>query len=238
MHDYKSLMNKNNLIFDCIADKYDLLNHTLSFGQDIFWRRKVIDFIPDKPDMNLLDLATGTADQLIAILKKCPNIGQATGIDNAKNMLNIARKKMASLKLNKRIRLLKEDITHLKIPANSIDIITISFGIRNIPDFRFSLAEMYRILKKRGILIILEFSIPANKIVRNIYLFYFRHILPKIGSIISGEKKAYYYLNKSVEEFPCGENFKMILNQAGFKKVQMKPLSLGIATIYSAKKIK
>ena len=220
--------------FDNISKKYDLLNHWLSFGQDILWRKKVTQYIPVRANLKLLDMATGTADQLIALVKKCKNIDLAIGIDIARNMLDIAKNKIVKLNINDKVTLINENINHLSFKNNSIDIITISFGIRNSTDMQNTLSEIYRVLKPSGILIILEFSIPRNRFIRKIYLFYFRYILPKIGSLVSGDSDAYYYLNQSVEKFPYGINFVTILEKAGFINIQERLLHFGIATIYCA----
>ena len=223
-------------LFDNIAKKYDLLNHILSFGQDILWRKNVIKFISNRQNIKLVDLATGTGDQLITIVNKCHNVSSAIGIDIAQNMLNIAKQKFKKLHLHNKISLINANILELGLSDNCIDIISISFGIRNIAGIQQSLSEIYRVLKPSGNLIILEFSIPQNRIMKRIYLFYFRQILPKIGSWISGNKNAYHYLNQSVEEFPYGDDFVKILTKEGFKKIQTKLLLNGIATIYFAEK--
>ena len=117
-----------------------------------------------------------------------------------------------------------------------MDVVTIAFGIRNMPDVQKSLKEMYRVLKKDGRALILEFSLPGNKFVRYMYLLYFRYILPGLGGLLSGDSNAYGYLNKSVEKFPYGSAFIELLEKAGFNKISYRPLTLGIATIYQADK--
>jgi len=224
-------------MFNRIARRYDLLNHLLSLGCDIYWRRKVIKFIPECPDQNLLDLATGTADQIITILKRCKNVTEAIGMDLAENMIKIAKNKIDKHNLGKKVSIEKGDISDIKYSDNSFDLLTISFGIRNVINVQKALSEMYRVTKAGGRVIILEFSLPKINILKTLYLFYFQKILPFLGSVISGDKFAYRYLNKTVESFPYGKNFCNILTEAGFTSVFEYPLTFGIASIYYGEKL-
>jgi len=225
-------------MFDRIAGRYDLLNHLLSFGQDIFWRKKVSQFIPDRTGMQLLDLATGTGDQLISIVKNTNGkISAAIGIDLAEKMLEIGRKKIAENKMQNIAKMQLGNATEINFDKNSFDVLTISFGIRNVTDVKKSLSRMRTVLKNNGRLLILEFSLPQNKLIKNLYLFYFRKILPLIGGLISGDSYAYNYLNKTVETFPFGNDFCALLQNAGFEKVHAYPLTFGIATIYTGDKV-
>ncbi len=223
-------------MFDQIAHRYDFLNHSLSLGQDILWRRRVSKYISGKTFSTFLDIATGTGDQLIRIVNKVNTIQSAVGVDMSRNMLNIGLKKIAKRNIQNRVALVQGDALNLPIYSDSVELITISFGIRNVIDVSKSLDEMFRVMKTEGMLIILEFSIPQNTLFRCFYLFYLRNILPIIGSFISGNKKAYTYLNKTIETFPYGNEFCKIMKQAGFTKITAKPLTFGIATIYCASK--
>lgn len=225
-------------MFDRIARRYDLLNHLLSLGQDIRWRKKVARFLVNKYDQYILDLATGTGDQLLYLFSCSDRIDRALGTDLALKMLDRGREKVKKRKLDDRIVLEEGDAENIQYPDNTFDAVTISFGIRNVMSVERSLSEMYRVLKPAGRVLILEFSIPQNILMRSIYLFYFRYLLPFIGSVISGDGSAYRYLNNTVEGFPYGDAFCQMLRESGFQNVSMYPQTFGIATIYYGDKIK
>lgn len=222
-------------MFDRISGRYDLLNHLLSAGQDIRWRRRIRKFLPPGNNLRLLDIATGTGDQLFSLLKDT-RIEQGTGIDLAEEMLKIGQRKAIKKELTDRVEFSRGDACDLQFPANKFDVATISFGIRNVTDLNKALAEMYRVLKHNGRLIILEFSLPESRFLQQLYLFYFRKVLPAIGTIISGDSYAYRYLNETVETFPFGSDFCNLLVQAGFGNVRFVQLTFGVATIYIADK--
>jgi len=224
-------------MFDRIAGRYDLLNHLLSFGQDIRWRKKVSSILPEKPNQTILDLATGTGDQLFYLLQSSDRIAYATGTDLATEMLARGREKVRQRQLEDVISLQEGDAENIRYEDQSFDALTMAFGIRNVMDVNKSLAEMYRVLKPGGRVIILEFSLPKNIIIKKLYLLYFRYILPFIGGLISGDSYAYRYLNQTVETFPYGKTFCNLLSSQGFEKVEMIPLTFGVATIYYADKI-
>ncbi len=223
-------------MFDRIARRYDLLNHLLSLGQDIRWRKKVARFLVNKYDQYILDLATGTGDQLLYMFSCSDRIDRALGTDLALKMLDRGREKVKKRKLEDRIVLEEGDAENIQYPDNIFDAVTISFGIRNLMSVERSLSEMYRVLKPAGRVLILEFSIPQNILMRSIYLFYFRYLLPFIGSVISGDRYAYRYLNETVEGFPYGDAFCQMLRESGFENVSMYPQTFGIATIYCGDK--
>jgi len=223
-------------MFDRIARRYDLLNHLLSLGQDIRWRKKVTRFLVNKYDQYILDLATGTGDQLLYMFSCSDLIDRALGTDLALKMLDRGREKVKKRKLEDRIVLEEGDAENIQYPDNIFDAVTISFGIRNLMSVERSLSEMYRVLKPAGRVLILEFSIPQNILMRSIYLFYFRYLLPFIGSVISGDRYAYRYLNETVEGFPYGDAFCQLLRESGFQNVSMYPQTFGIATIYCGDK--
>ena len=218
-------------IFDEIASTYDLLNHTLSFGIDIYWRNKMLRHLPNKESINALDLATGTGDVALTLVKD-PRVKKITGIDLSKGMVDIGTQKVKKKGLEKKIFLMLGDGVNIPTGDAAFDLTTISFGIRNFSDPQKSLHDIFRVLKKDGRLMIMEFSIPTNFFVRNLYFFYFRHLLPFIGNIVSKHKDAYTYLNKSVEDFPYGDKFLALMDNAGFKDLKMIPLTFGIATLY------
>ena len=223
-------------MFDRIARRYDLLNHLLSLGQDIRWRKKVGRLLPPGEDQFILDLATGTGDQLLYLFKDNQKIKRAVGIDLAKQMLAKGQIKIQKRKLDDQIALVEGNAQDIPYEDNVFDAATFAFGIRNMSDVDLSIAEIYRVLKPSGRVLILEFSLPANRLIRQLYFIYFRNLLPVLGSVISGDKYAYRYLNQSVETFPYGEDFCELLENGGFKQVKMKKLTFGIATIYYADK--
>ncbi|RMF60071.1 MAG: bifunctional demethylmenaquinone methyltransferase/2-methoxy-6-polyprenyl-1,4-benzoquinol methylase UbiE [Calditrichaeota bacterium] len=224
-------------MFDRIAHRYDLLNRLLSFRQDVVWRKRVVNFLPERNQLHVLDLATGTGDLLIALQENSTRVASGVGIDLAEKMLEIGREKLRKKSLDERLTLQKGDAMAIPFPENTFDVVTIAFGIRNVEDVEKSLKEMYRVLKNKGRVLILEFSLPENRIFRAIYLFYFRNILPRIGGWISGDSTAYRYLNRTVETFPYGKEFCRLLQSAGFKEVSFTPLTFGIATIYQGDKV-
>jgi demethylmenaquinone methyltransferase/2-methoxy-6-polyprenyl-1,4-benzoquinol methylase len=219
-------------IFNRIAKSYDSVNRILSFGLDIGWRKKVNSLLPTSKHVHLLDLATGTADQVIMLCDINPNIEKAMGMDLSEEMLEIGKTKIQ--RFQGKIELQVGDAVNLPVEPSSYDAITMSFGIRNVPDVLQCMKEMHRVLRPTGKTLILEFSLPKNPIIRFGHLFYLRYILPLVGGLISGDYAAYKYLNTSIEAFPYGEEFCALLKQAGFKTVTAHPVTFGIATIYEA----
>ena len=220
-------------MFNRIAKTYDSVNRMLSFGLDVGWRKKVGLLLPQSPNLRLLDLATGTADQVLLLCKEHPNqITNAVGMDLSEGMLSFGREKVKAQQLESVISLQTGDAVNLPVEDTQFDAITISFGIRNVPDVPKALTEMVRVLKPSGKALILEFSMPKNPIVRFGHLFYLRFVLPFVGGLVSGDYEAYRYLNTSIEGFPYGESFAELMRDAGFSTVRCHELSFGIATIY------
>lgn len=219
-------------MFDRIAHRYDVLNRLLSLRQDVVWRKKMHRLILAGENLRLLDIATGTADQIISIIKAVPSVTGATGVDMSEGMLDVGRHKIADLKLDDRVVLKTGDAMSIPEPDQSYDVATMSFGIRNVLNVTEALREIHRVLKPGGRAMILEFSTPSNGLFRPVYFFYLRHILPLIGGMLSGDSKAYRYLNKTIETFPSGQDFCEIMKSAGFTNVKANPLTLGIASIY------
>jgi demethylmenaquinone methyltransferase / 2-methoxy-6-polyprenyl-1,4-benzoquinol methylase len=217
-------------LFDRISKTYDITNTVISFGMDKVWRDLVTSMAGKRKGV-LLDIGTGTGKQLISILSTENNIRNGIGIDLSKDMIDICNKNLKNKKLQDKIIVLLSDSGCLPIKDKSIDLATISFGIRNM-DIKKTLEETIRILKFGGNLLILEFSLPNNLLVRVFYLFYLRHIVPIVGWLFSRDLSAYKYLNKSIENFPYGQDFINILRVAGFKELGEKKLFFGIATIY------
>jgi demethylmenaquinone methyltransferase/2-methoxy-6-polyprenyl-1,4-benzoquinol methylase len=222
-------------MFDRIAHRYDVLNRSLSLGQDVLWRKRMRRHLPPGEQLRVLDLATGTADQLL-YLAGDPRVAGGVGMDLAEQMLAIGREKIQARGEAERLRLETGDAVNVPAPDASADVVTISFGIRNVPDVEQAFREMYRVLKPGGRALILEFSLPRNPVMRRLYLFYFRHVLPRIGAVVSGDAYAYRYLNQTVESFPYGEAFCEWMAGAGFVDCRCQPLTFGIASIYQGDK--
>jgi demethylmenaquinone methyltransferase/2-methoxy-6-polyprenyl-1,4-benzoquinol methylase len=218
-------------IFDDIAQTYDSLNKVLSFGIDIYWRRQIRKNLPQNAEIEVLDLATGTADVPIELIK-APNVNKILGLDLSQGMIDVGNVKIDKKKLTEKITLGIGDGCNLPLEKETWDVTTVSFGIRNFPDCFKGLQEMHRVLKPGGRAMIMEFSLPASWPVRMIYLLYFRYVLPFVGNLFSGHGDAYSYLNKTVEDFPYGEEFLELMRKAGFTKVSARPLTFGIATLY------
>jgi len=223
-------------MFNSIAGRYDFLNRLLSLGQDIRWRQQLKQYLPDRDAQTILDLATGTADVLIALTKNNPKIHQGMGVDPAVKMLEIGRRKIQQEHLDDRLVLQQGDAQALPFIDETFDCVTISFGIRNIPDLRLALLEMYRVTKKGGRVLILEFSKPENPLLKAGHWFYLQTFVPLVGFLFSGNFKAYTYLNQTIQTFPYGDRFCKILKQMGFVEIQAHPLMGGAATIYVAQK--
>lgn len=221
-------------MFNNISQKYDITNTILSFGIHYYWRKKCRDILKKYHPQTILDLATGTADMAIDLTSLQPQ--KIIAADYALNMLNVAQSKIQRKKLQHIIQIKQEDGENLSFDDTSFDAITISFGIRNFENYQKGLQEMYRVLKPNGILLILEFSLPKKLIVRWLYQFYFKFLLPLIAWLMTGDKKAYDYLPNSVAAFPQYEEFCKILQNVGFSKCTYIPLTGGIATIYLAEK--
>jgi demethylmenaquinone methyltransferase / 2-methoxy-6-polyprenyl-1,4-benzoquinol methylase len=223
-------------LFDRIAPTYDLLNRLLSFRRDVAWRRRLVGRISAAQPLAHLDLATGTADVLIAARRGRPGIVRSVGVDLSEQMLAHGRLKVERLGLAQAIELQQGDATALTFSDASFDLATTAFGIRNVMDTPAALGEMLRVLKPDGQALILEFSLPRQRVVRGVYLFFFRHILPRLGGLVSGDRQAYGYLNQTVETYPYGAAFSRLLEDAGFVDVTCTPLTFGIASLYSGRK--
>ena len=229
--DLSSRKQESYKIFDEVAPTYDSLNKLLSFGIDRYWRRQIKRHLPKKSELRILDLATGTADVAL-LLGKNKNVARVDGIDMSKGMIELGKKKAIKRGLQNKVDLYIDDGCQLGHADSSFDVTTVSFGIRNFPDFKKGLSEKFRVLKPGGRAMVMEFSLPSNFFIKAFYLFYFRVILPFVGNMLSGHGDAYSYLNQTVEDFPYGEDFAQAMREAGFQDVRFKPLTFGIATLY------
>lgn len=231
---YNQTENKKKQVtkmFDNIAKTYDSLNNLLSLKIHILWRRNAIKKIKNNPK-KILDIGTGTGDFAI-IAAKYTN-AKIIGVDLSKKMIDVGKRKVNKKNLNKRISFKIADAEKLPFKKNSFDVITSGFVVRNFENMQKGLSEMYRVLNKEGVILILEPSNPSKFPLKQIYNFYFSLILPIIGQIISKDKNAYKYLNKSVKKFPDKNQFILKLNKIGFKKCKYIPLTFGVASLYIA----
>jgi demethylmenaquinone methyltransferase / 2-methoxy-6-polyprenyl-1,4-benzoquinol methylase len=221
-------------MFDNIANRYDLLNSILSLGIHKGWRKKCVNLLRAKNPQSILDVATGTGDFAIECAKLNPK--KITGVDISEGMMQFGREKLKKLELDKRISLEFGNAETLDFADNTFDAIVVGFGVRNFQNLEKGLANLYRILKPGGQLIVLEFSYPKNRVVKGLYNFYFSYITPVVGRIFSKDTRAYSYLTESVKAFPNNENFVEIMTKLNYKNASFEALSLGIAAIYVGEK--
>ena len=221
-------------MFDNIAFRYDFLNSLLSLGIHKGWRRKCIKMLADKNPKHILDVATGTGDFAIAAMKLNPS--KIIGIDISEGMMKFGREKLQKLNLDKVITLQYGDAETCDLPDNSIDAITVGFGVRNFENLEKGLTNMLRILKPGGQLSVLEFSTPRQFPMKQFYKFHFKYITPSVGKLFSKDASAYSYLPESIKAFPDNERFTAILEKVGYKKTSFSSVGLGLAAIYMAEK--
>lgn len=221
-------------MFNNISKKYDFLNHFLSLGIDILWRKKAIKLLKPHQPKVMLDIATGTGDFALEALALNPE--KVIGIDISEGMLAVGKEKMKQRKVDHIITLQLGDSENLPFENDYFDAYTAGFGVRNFENLEKGLAEMLRVLKPNGQAVILEFSKPKKFPIKQLYNFYFNNILPGIGKLVSKDNAAYTYLPESVNAFPEGNDFLVILNQLGYKNAKAIPLMFGIASIYTATK--
>ena len=213
-------------MFGAIARRYDLANHMLSCGIDFYWRKRAATTVASWQPRKIVDLATGTGDLALALQKELPD-AEVTGVDFLPEMLELAQRKGVR-------QTILADAMKLPFPDASFDCVTIAFGLRNMENWRDAIAEMSRVLKRDGHLLVLEFSLPTRSIVRTIYRFYLHRCLPSLASVLTREKSAYDYLGDSIEEFPSGRSMIDLIEATGFQHATFQPMSYGIATIYTA----
>ncbi|MEP7197434.1 MAG: bifunctional demethylmenaquinone methyltransferase/2-methoxy-6-polyprenyl-1,4-benzoquinol methylase UbiE [Saprospiraceae bacterium] len=221
-------------MFDKIAPVYDLLNTLLSLGADKSWRKTAIKLIPQSDSkLNILDVATGTADMAIMACKRFPNY-HFTGLDLSEGMLKIAQKRLKKMDLVSRIELIQGDSEHLPFAENTFDVVMVAFGVRNFENLDLGIDQIYKVIKPGGQIIVLEFSKPRFFPVKQIFNIYFKYVLPLIGKFGSKDPKAYKYLYESVQQFPDYERFVEKLNKAGFTQSNYRPLTFGICCVYNS----
>lgn len=220
-------------MFDNIAPKYDLLNHVLSMKIDVLWRNNLVKWLHKDEPKIILDVATGTGDLAIAVQKETQ--AKVVGLDLSQQMLNVGIEKIKKINLADQISMQKGDAENLPFEDNKFDAVCVAFGVRNFENLEKGLSELKRVVKENKSVYILEFS-KVEGFLGPFYQFYFKNILPQIGKLVSKDNRAYTYLPDSVNAFPFGEKMKNILIETGFKKVEYRKQSFGIATIYKATK--
>jgi demethylmenaquinone methyltransferase/2-methoxy-6-polyprenyl-1,4-benzoquinol methylase len=221
-------------MFDRIAPRYDLLNRLLSAGTDVRWRRQAVDFLDVAPPARVLDLCTGTADLLIEALGRDPRIS-GLGVDLSHRMLGRGAAKVARGGLAARAALAGGDGERLPVRDGAFDGALVAFGIRNVGDPLSAMREVRRALRPGGRFVVLEFSMPEG-VLAVAYRLYFRHVLPRLGGLVSGDASAYSYLPASVARFPGPEAFAALVREAGFEDVRWRCLTFGIACLHRGEK--
>ena len=215
-------------MFGSIARRYDLANHVLSCGIDFYWRRRLAKIVAGWEPRTILDAATGTGDVALALQKTIPT-AEITGVDVLPEMVELARRKGVR-------RTIVADAMSLPFADGSFECLTISFGLRNLPDWAAAVREFARLLNPSGHLLVLEFSLPSTPPLRTMYRFYLHRVVPLLGAGITGHRGAYDYLGDSIEEFPSGEGMLRMLETNGFRNATAEPLTAGIVSIYTAEK--
>ncbi|OQY07076.1 MAG: hypothetical protein B6I25_02545 [Planctomycetales bacterium 4572_13] len=229
-----------HFIFDPMAAKYDRCNHIFSFGVDGRWRKRLIRAVAPYPHQCVLDMCTGTGDVVFSFLKHSP-VQDITGIDISESMINLAQEKQIRFSRrvwmrNKKVSWTLADAARTALVSGSFDAVTCAFGIRNIPDRTATLNEIYRLLKPKGKLGILEFSLPANPLFRIPYKFYLNRLMPLLGQWVVGDKEPLRYLAQSIGHWHTEVDFSTELARAGFKLIRKTPLSGGVAALWLAVK--
>jgi demethylmenaquinone methyltransferase/2-methoxy-6-polyprenyl-1,4-benzoquinol methylase len=222
-------------MFDSIAWRYDFLNHLLSFGVDRYWRRKAVGKISESlKNPRIIDVATGTGDLAIEAMRLDPV--KITGIDISDKMLELAMQKIKAKHLEDVIELVKCDSENICFNDNTFDVAMVAFGVRNFSDPVKGLAEMRRVVRNGGLVVVLEFSKPDGFIFKHLYSFYFKDLLPFTGTLFSRHRNAYRYLNESVTKFADNEKFIQMMKTSGLSEIKQTRMTRGIASIYTGVK--
>lgn len=221
-------------MFNNIAHRYDFMNHFLSLGIDRIWRRKAVNALKSLEPKMLLDIATGTGDFAIALLKLKPK--KIIGMDISKGMLEVGKKKMQERKVDHIIDMQHGDSENLPFESETFDAVTVAFGVRNFENLKLGLSEMLRVTRSGGKVVILEFSKPKKFPIKQSFSLYSKYVIPFFGKNIAKDEKAYAYLPESVSVFPEGKEFTDILTELGYQNVKAETLSGGIATLYTGTK--
>ncbi len=218
-------------MFDAVAPRYDLLNRVLSFGIDQYWRTQAVRLLADEQPTRVLDVATGTADLALEAQRRL-HPREVVGVDLSAEMLRYGRKKIERNGLSSRIALVQGDAAALPFDDNAFDAALVAFGVRNFEDLEAGLRGIGRVLRPGGRLVVLEFSSPRSTPIKQLYGWYSRHILPRIGGALSPDQGAYEYLPSSVAAFPDGPDFLTRMSESGYSDLLWRPLTFGIASLY------
>ncbi|MEP7318959.1 MAG: bifunctional demethylmenaquinone methyltransferase/2-methoxy-6-polyprenyl-1,4-benzoquinol methylase UbiE [Panacibacter sp.] len=222
-------------MFDSIAFRYDFINRFLTAGVDVSWRKKAIGQLKELHPQRVLDVATGTADVALMTYDALQP-QKIIGIDISDGMLELGRKKIENRGLQHIIELQNGDSEAIDFADNSFDAVTVAFGVRNFQNLEKGLAEMLRVLRPGGKIVILEFSRPKQKFFKGLCNFYMKTVAPGAGSMFAGNKDAYAYLNNSVQAFPEREQFTELMQKTGYKNIYFKPMGFGICCYYCGSK--
>jgi demethylmenaquinone methyltransferase/2-methoxy-6-polyprenyl-1,4-benzoquinol methylase len=229
-------------MFGEISPRYDFLNHFLSGGTDIYWRWRTVRRVAPRGDAPILDVCTGTGDLALAYWKRGRGRVAVVGTDFTHEMLDLANRKRpqaAGSRTDATLAFLEADTQRLPFPDDCFQIVSVAFGLRNVSDTRMGLAEMVRVCRPGGRVAVLEFSLPRNRMLRGLYSWYFRNVLPKLGQwLMRNRESAYNYLPQSVAEFPQGEVLAGIMQECGMTNVTWTPLTFGVATLYCGEKVR
>ncbi len=218
-------------MFDAVAPRYDLLNRVLSFGIDQYWRTQAVRLLADEQPTRVLDVATGTADLALEAQRRL-HPREVVGVDLSAEMLRYGRKKIERTGLSSRIALVQGDAAALPFDDNTFDAALVAFGVRNFEDLEAGLRGIGRVLRPGGRLVVLEFSSPRSTPIKQLYGWYSRHVLPRIGGALSPDQGAYEYLPSSVAAFPDGPDFLNRMSESGYSDLLWRPLTFGIASLY------
>lgn len=221
-------------MFDTIAPSYDRLNHLLSFNFDRLWRKRLVKMVAAENPNMVVDVATGTGDVALAIARRMPE-AKVVGIDLSEGMLAVAQEKSKGCAVTERIEWLVGDGEALPTEDGVADVVTVVFGIRNFQNAEAGIAEAFRTLRSGGCYMVMEFTTPRGKIFGALYRFYSKHIMPRVGALVSKDRSAYTYLPESIPEF-ANSGFEQKLTDAGFRVERLRPQMRGIATIFVARK--
>ena len=221
-------------MFDAISGNYDGLNRVISLGIDVKWRKKVVKIVGENNSKHILDIATGTGDLALMMADLKPD--RIVGLDISPGMLNVGKEKIAKANLSDKIEMIVADSEEMPFEDHTFDAITVSFGVRNFANLDKGINEIARVLKPTGVLVILETSNPVKFPFKQGYKIYTNLFLPIVGRLFSKDKVAYSYLSESANSFPFGEAFNNILQKNGFNTTEHKPVTFGVATIYTARK--
>lgn len=234
-NDLESKTGQVRQMFDSIAPAYDFMNRAMTFGIDKLWRRKAVKLLAKRAPSKILDIATGTGD-LALLLNRMLRPKKIIGLDLSQGMLDVAARKAVAAGVDKIIKFEQGDCLDMRFESNSFDAITVAYGVRNFEHLEKGYREMHRVLVSGGELCVIELSTPTNPIIKPLYRFYTKYLIPFVGRNISKDKRAYSYLPESIAAVPQGKEMLEIMRSVGFKECRYVSLTFGVCTIYFATK--